>query len=367
MSNIITPGKPLPPIIVETQAAPAVSVSSGDVRAIWGRIYGDIADQADLQAALAAAGGGGASDGDKGDITVSGSGATWTIDAGAVSLSKMANLAASTILGNNTGIAATPIALTAAQVKTLLSIAAGDVSGLATVATSGSASDLTTGTLPAARFNDTAHGSRAGGALHANVVAAGAAGFMTGADKTKLDGIATGATANSTDATLLARANHTGTQLAATISDFATAVAATAAVTANTAKVTNATHTGDVTGATALTIANDAVTYAKMQNVSAASRLLGRGDSGSGDPQEITLGTNLSMSGTTLNATGGGGASLTVQDEGSTLSTAVTSLNFTGAGVTATGTTSVTINIPGGGSSAFDYGQSLAFNARQFL
>ena len=32
-----------------------------------------------------------------------------------------------------------------------------------------------------------------GGAAHANVIAAGAAGFMTGADKTKLDGVATGA------------------------------------------------------------------------------------------------------------------------------------------------------------------------------
>lgn len=35
-------------------------------------------------------------------------------------------------------------------------------------------------------------------------------------------------------------------------------------IAANTAKVTNATHTGDVTGATALTIANDAVTTAKI-------------------------------------------------------------------------------------------------------
>lgn len=55
-----------------------------------------------------------------------------------------------------------------------------------------------------------------------------------------------------------------------------------------------------------LSIKNDAVTYAKMQNVSAASKLLGRGDSGSGDPQEITLGTGLAMTGTTLSASGGG-------------------------------------------------------------
>jgi len=40
----------------------------------------------------------------------------------------------------------------------------------------------------------TAHGAQAGGTTHADVVAAGASGFMTGSDKTKLDGIATGAT-----------------------------------------------------------------------------------------------------------------------------------------------------------------------------
>lgn len=52
------------------------------------------------------------------------------------------------------------------------------------------------------------------------------AGAMTGADRVKLDGVATGATANSSDATLLNRANHTGTQAASTISDFASSTRA---------------------------------------------------------------------------------------------------------------------------------------------
>jgi len=49
-------------------------------------------------------------------------------------------------------------------------------------------------------------------------------------------------------------------------------------------------------------IANDAVTYDKLQNVSTNNRLLGRATSGAGNVEEITIGTNLSLSGTTLNA-----------------------------------------------------------------
>jgi hypothetical protein len=71
---------------------------------------------------------------------------------------------------------------------------------------------------------------------HANsaILAATTASFLV-ADETKLDGIATGATANATNAELRARSSHTGTQLASTISDFAATVSAVTDVVNNTA------------------------------------------------------------------------------------------------------------------------------------
>jgi hypothetical protein len=54
-------------------------------------------------------------------------------------------------------------------------------------------------------------------------------------------------------------------------------------------------------------IDNDAVTFAKIQNITSA-RLLGRSTAGSGDAEEISIGTGLSLSAGTLSATGGGGS-----------------------------------------------------------
>jgi len=88
-----------------------------------------------------------------------------------------------------------------------------------------------------------------------NPATTSAAGSMSSSDKTKLDGVATGATANSTDAVLLARANHTGTQAASTISDFDSA--ARAQVEAELIAGTNITITPSGSGATRqLTIAS---------------------------------------------------------------------------------------------------------------
>lgn len=70
---------------------------------------------------------------------------------GSLALAKLANIANATIVGNNSGAAGAPLALTAAQAKAVLAISAADVSGLAATATSTAASNLT-GTLNAAQL-----------------------------------------------------------------------------------------------------------------------------------------------------------------------------------------------------------------------
>ena len=59
--------------------------------------------------------------------------------------------------------------------------------------------------------------------------AGGGGGGLSPADRAKLDSIEAGATANSPDAALRARANHTGTQASSTIADLASATRSTTA------------------------------------------------------------------------------------------------------------------------------------------
>ena len=175
-------------------------------------------------------------DGDKGDITVSGSGSTWTVDNGVITYAKLQDISATQrILGRNTAGAGDAEEVSISTVLDWLGSAQGSVlyrgaSGWAVLAPGTSGQFLKTQGAGANPVWDTASGSVADG------------------DK------------------------------------------------------------GDITvsgsGAT-WTIDNDAVSYAKMQNVSAASKLLGRGSAGgSGDVEEITIGSGLTMTGTTLSASG---------------------------------------------------------------
>jgi len=145
----------------------------------------------------------------------------------------------------------------------------------------------------------------AGAAINADKTADGTTNKVyTATEKTKLAGVATGATANSTDATLLARGNHTGTQLADTLTDGTTNKAflatertkLTGIATGATANATDAqlrdrsTHTGTqavgtVTGLAAVATSGSAadlsagtMATARLGSGSASSATFLRGD-----------------------------------------------------------------------------------------
>lgn len=83
---------------------------------------------------VAVTGGGGISDGDKGDITVSGSGTVWTIANDAVTYAKMQNVVANNVLlGNNSGAGGIVAELTASEVRTILNVADGATANAGTV------------------------------------------------------------------------------------------------------------------------------------------------------------------------------------------------------------------------------------------
>ena len=159
-------------------------------------------------------------------------------------------------------------------------------------------------------------------------------------DGTKLDGIESGATADQTNAEI-----RTAVEAASDSNVFTDA---------DHSKLNAIEASADVTDAT---------------NVNAAGAVMnsdldGKGEllvgDGSGDPSALTVGTNdyvlTADSGEATGVKWAAAPSLTVQDEGSALSTAASIVNFTGSGVTATGTGATkTVNIPGAtsGASAF--------------
>lgn len=100
------------------------------------------------------------------------------------------------------------------------------------------------------------------------------ASLMLPGDKTKLDGIQSNATANSTDAQLRDRATHTGTQTASTISDFA-----------NTVRTTVLTGLSLITGGVISATDSILVGFGKLQNQITAL--------GSSKQDALVSGTNI--------------------------------------------------------------------------
>jgi hypothetical protein len=106
-----------------------------------------------------------------------------------------------------------------------------------------------------------------------------AAGSMSGADKTKLDGIASGATTNSSDATLLARANHTGTQAASTITGLGGAALLSVGTTTGTVAAGDDSRiTGSLSAATAATTYQPLTANLTALGANDAAYYLGRGN-----------------------------------------------------------------------------------------
>lgn len=180
------------------------------------------------------------SDGDKGDITVTSSGTAWTIDNKAVTLAKMNDVATATVFYRKTAGTGVPEVTALSTLKTDLGL---------TGTNSGDQTSIVGISGTKAQFD----------------TACSDGNFLYTGDITQYtDELAQDAIGAMIDGTLI--------------------------YTDSTPLLSRAALTGDVTastGSNATTIANDAVTYAKIQNVSATDKLLGRSSSGAGDVEEI--------------------------------------------------------------------------------
>jgi hypothetical protein len=126
-------------------ASPAFTGVPTGPTAAGGTSNTQLATTAFVQAAVTS---GSVADGDKGDIVVTGSGGIWNIEAGAVTLAKMADIATATFLGRTTAATGVVEALTVGQAKTMLNLA-GTNSGDQTITLTGDVTGTGTGTFAA--------------------------------------------------------------------------------------------------------------------------------------------------------------------------------------------------------------------------
>lgn len=269
------------------------------------------------------------------------------VDDGSLTNAKLADVASQTIKGRATAGAGSPEDLTAAQARAILNVEDGaDVTDAGSVAAAGAVMDsdfstnglmertgagaysvVTVTTAGKALIDDAdAAGQRTTLGLGSMATQSAGSVAITGGTATLTALVTDSVTPVSASSGVALRNKDGVAVIAAGVgsasslnASAAGALAVTGALSAGSWSVSpTITLGGDLSGAATLaglagatltaTIQNGAVTYAKMQDVSAASKLLGRGDSGSGDVQEIALGSGLTMTGTTLSASGGAGS-----------------------------------------------------------
>ena len=197
--------------------------------------------------------------------------------------------------------------------------------------------------------------------IRAAVEAAGDSNVFTDADHTKLNGIESGATGDQTNAEIKTAYEANSNTNAYTDAEKTKLAGIAASAEVNVQADWNA-SSGD-----AQILNKPSIPTVDASSVNAAGAVMNTdlgtkggilvGD-GSGDPSVLSVGTNTHVltadsstsSGVKWAAASGGGAAITIQEEGSSLSTAAETINFVGANVTASGTgTTKTITVSGGG------------------
>lgn len=255
--TVIVPSRPARPIRVDgggrippggTSGQALVKSSNNDyatewgtaaAAAAWGSITGTLASQTDLAAALSA----------KQDTLVSGANIK-TLNGSTILGSGDLVISASAAWGGITGTLSDQTDL-----NTALGLKA-NTSSLAAVATSGSASDLGTGTLPIARIAD---------------------GAVTLAKQADM----------ATASLVYRKTAGTGVPEVQTLATLKTDLGLTGTNTGDQTITLTGEVTGSGSGSFAATIAADAVTNAKLANVATAT-IKGRATAGTGDPEDLT-------------------------------------------------------------------------------